>query len=82
MIIRILSVYPFTTGTTSDLNGEYIISVEEDAILQFSFIGFQTQEILVGRQSIIDIKLVPDLEQLEEVIVIGYGAQKKSDVTG
>ncbi len=71
-----------TTGTTSDLNGEYIISVEEDAILQFSFIGFQTQEILVGRQSIIDIKLVPDLEQLEEVIVIGYGTQKKSDVTG
>jgi TonB-dependent starch-binding outer membrane protein SusC len=71
------------TGTTSDVNGEYAISVPSgDAILVFSFIGYNTQEVSVGSQSSIDLSLVPNVNSLEEVVVVGYGTQKKSDVTG
>ena len=71
-----------TTGTSTDIDGNYFITVPDDAVLQFSFIGFITQEIAVGNQSIINVTLEPDLAELEEVVVIGYGTQKKSDVTG
>jgi TonB-linked SusC/RagA family outer membrane protein len=71
-----------TNGTTTDLDGNYNISVPDNAILTFSFIGFTALEIVVGNQSIIDITLKPDLSDLEEVIVVGYGTQKKSQLTG
>ncbi|UZR97394.1 carboxypeptidase-like regulatory domain-containing protein [Chondrinema litorale] len=71
-----------TTGTTTDFDGNYSLNVTSDAILQFSYIGFITQEITVNNQSEINVSLNPDLEQLEEVVVIGYGTQKKETLTG
>lgn len=70
------------TGTTTDLDGNYNISVSDNATLSFSFIGFLSNEVLVANQSIINVTLKLDLSDLEEVIVIGYGTQKKSQLTG
>ncbi|WP_157638257.1 SusC/RagA family TonB-linked outer membrane protein [Flexithrix dorotheae] len=71
-----------TTGTTSDAQGEYSLNVPEGATLKFSYIGYETQDIEVGNQSVLNVTLSPDLEQLEEVVVIGYGTQEKKDLTG
>lgn len=72
-----------TTGTVTDVDGNFRISVASDqSVLVFSFIGFQTQEVVVGAQSAIDITLGPDMKSLEEVIVVGYGEQKKETITG
>ncbi|WP_020528374.1 SusC/RagA family TonB-linked outer membrane protein [Flexithrix dorotheae] len=71
-----------STGSITDLNGNFKIQANTGDILQFSYIGFQSYETVVGTQTTLDIKLLPDLEQLEEVVVIGYGTQKKSDLTG
>jgi TonB-dependent starch-binding outer membrane protein SusC len=72
-----------TVGTTSDAQGKYSLSVpDENAILVVSFIGYITQEIPVGNQTTINVKLVPDVTQLGEVVVVGYGTQKKTSVTG
>lgn len=72
-----------TNGTTTDLDGHYTITVSgTGAVLTYSFIGYLTKEIAVGNQSTIDIKLTFDLMKLDEVVVVGYGTAKKSDVTG
>jgi len=70
------------TGTTTDMDGYYSLTASQRDILQFSFIGYETQEIALGNQSILDVVLNEDLEQLEEVVVVGYGTVKKSDLTG
>jgi TonB-linked SusC/RagA family outer membrane protein len=70
-------------GTTSDASGKYTINVpDENAVLVTSFIGYATQEIAVGTQTTINVKLAPDVTQLGEVVVVGYGTQKKASVTG
>ncbi|MDO6440299.1 TonB-dependent receptor [Cyclobacterium sp. 1_MG-2023] len=72
-----------TQGTATDIEGKYSIQVpSSDAILSISFIGFQTQEIVVGNNSIIDVSLEPELSALSEVVVVGYGTQKRATVTG
>ncbi len=72
-----------TKGTISDLNGNYQIDVAlENAVLEFSFVGYIKQEMAVNSQSEINITLVPDIEALEEVVVIGYGTQRAEDLTG
>lgn len=72
-----------STGTTTDSDGRYSIQVpNENAVLVFSFIGYQAVEAVVGNRSVIDIVLKSDVTSLSEVVVIGYGAQKKSDLTG
>src|SRR5690606_27020571 len=72
-----------THGTVTDISGNYQLSVpEEGAVLVFSYVGFLSEEIPVGNQSVIDISLVPTIESLSEVVVIGYGTVKKSDLTG
>jgi len=71
-----------TNGTITDIDGNYLITVSSNAILQFSFVGMETKEVQVARQSKIDIALEASTTQLDEVIVIGYGVQKKSLVTG
>lgn len=71
-----------TSGTITDLDGNYSISVSNNAVLVFSFIGFISKEIIVGNNSIINVTLNTDLSDLEEVIVVGYGTQKKSQLTG
>ncbi len=72
-----------TTGVITDLNGEYTISVPSaETVLVFSYVGYETQEILVGDRRNIDIVMKPEIEALEEVIVVGYGMQRKETVTG
>ena len=71
-----------TVGSVTDLNGNYSVKATQGDVLQFSYIGFETQEIEVGSATTLDIQLVPDLEELEEVIVVGYGTVKKTDITG
>ncbi|UCS91734.1 TonB-dependent receptor [Echinicola marina] len=69
-------------GTVTDLDGKYQIEVEGGDVLIFSFIGFVTQRREVGNQSIIDVEMQEDTQALEEVVVVGYGTVKKSDLTG
>ena len=71
-----------TVGTQTDLNGNYSISVPSNASLIYSCVGYATQTVAVGGRSVIDIVFAEDTEFLEETVVIGYGVQKKSDVTG
>ncbi|KQS30879.1 TonB-dependent receptor [Dyadobacter sp. Leaf189] len=70
-------------GTTTDVNGKYQISAQTDSdVLVFSFVGYLTQEVAVGSQTTLDITLKPDTKALEEVVVVGYGTQKKVNLTG
>lgn len=70
-------------GTTTDLNGNFSLSnVDDNAILQFSYVGMKLQEIALKGKSSISIIMEPDAELLEEVVVIGYGTQKKVNLTG
>ena len=72
-----------TNGAVTDLDGNYSITVSsEDAVLSFSFVGYLTEQIEVGGQTRIDLTLVEDIQELDEVVVIGYGVVKKSDLTG
>ncbi|VAW17483.1 Outer membrane TonB-dependent transporter, utilization system for glycans and polysaccharides (PUL), SusC family [hydrothermal vent metagenome] len=71
-----------TYGTITNINGEYTINVEAGQVLAFSYIGYVTQQIVVGEEPVINVVLPVDTEQLEEVVVIGYGQVKKSDATG
>ncbi len=69
-------------GTVTDINGDYSLMANSDETLLVSFIGFTTEEIKVGNQTQINITLMEDVQQLSEVVVIGYGTQKKSTITG
>ena len=71
-----------TVGTQTDLDGNYAISVPSNASLIYSCVGYATQTVAVGGRTVIDIVFAEDTEFLEETVVIGYGVQKKSDVTG
>jgi TonB-linked SusC/RagA family outer membrane protein len=72
-----------TSGTITNLEGLYKISVDDaNTVLEISYVGYHKQEITVGDQSEINISLQVDAIGLEEVIVVGYGTQKKSDITG
>ncbi|MCT4603626.1 MAG: TonB-dependent receptor [Marinifilum sp.] len=71
-----------TTGTSTDFDGKYSLQVPENAILVFSMIGFASQEIPVENQSVINVILDVETTGLDEVVVVGYGTQKKRDVTG
>ncbi len=72
-----------TTGTITDVNGNYSVAVSgPEAVLVFSYVGYVVQEVAVGNQTTIDIVLEVDIASLEEVVVVGYGTMKKSDVTG
>lgn len=76
-------VVPGTTiGTSTDLDGKYTITIPDNSQLRFSFISYETQTIEVGNQSTIDVKLMEDTQALEEVVVVGYGTQRKKDLTG
>ena len=69
-------------GAITDLDGNYTITVRPGATLVFSSIGYATQEIAVGSQSVINVVLGEDAEFLDEVVVVGYGTMKKSDLAG
>ena len=70
------------SGTATDLDGKYRINVDEGATLVFSFIGFVSQRIQVSDQSMINITLLEDTSALDEVVVVGYGTQKRENLTG
>ena len=69
-------------GTITDFNGKFTLSVPSDAVLQISYIGYKTTEIAVNRQQVLKVVLQEDTETLDEVVVVGYGIQKKASVTG
>lgn len=72
-----------TTGTVTDMDGNYSLQVPgSESILSFSFIGYETEDVTVGEQTTINISLMPDLTSLDEIVVVGYGTQKKKVVTG
>lgn len=71
-----------TVGTTTDLDGNYSISVPPDASLTFSCIGYKTVTVDIAGRAKVDVVMEEDSEFLEETVVIGYGVQRKSDVTG
>lgn len=70
-----------TNGTVTDINGNFTISVGEDATLVFSYVGYLTQEVAVGGRTSIDVQLSADVTQLSEVVVVGYGTQEKKEIT-
>ncbi|MDX1629925.1 MAG: SusC/RagA family TonB-linked outer membrane protein, partial [Fulvivirga sp.] len=71
-----------TNGTVTDIEGNYSLSVPGDAVLVFSFVGYTSQQVNVSGRSVIDVALEPDITELAEVVVVGYGVQEKRDVTG
>lgn len=72
-----------TNGTATDSDGRYSLVVNsENATLVFSFIGYTTQEIALGGRTSVDLSMAPDTQTLQEVVVVGYGEQKKATVTG
>lgn len=77
-----VSVQGLTIGTATDLEGRYTLSVPEGSTLVFSFIGFVSQQILVENQSEINVTLFEDTASLDEVVVVGYGTQKRVNLTG
>lgn len=70
------------TGGITDIDGKFSVNAEQGQTLIFSYIGYQTQEIQVGASSVINVVLKEDTEMLDEVVVVGYGVQKKKLVTG
>ena len=71
-----------SNGAITDLDGKYTITVRSGATLVFSSIGYATQEIPVGNRTVIDVLLKEDAEFLDEVVVVGYGTMKRSDLSG
>ncbi|HYF66649.1 MAG TPA: TonB-dependent receptor [Ohtaekwangia sp.] len=72
-----------TNGTTTDSDGKFSLSVpDKSSVLVFSFIGYKPQEIMVGEQTQIAVQMISDIQSLQEVVVVGYGSVKKSDLTG
>lgn len=69
--------------SSTDFDGNYTIKLENNAkVLLFTFVGYKDKEVVIGNQSVINVKLVPDAAELKEVVVVGYGTQRKEAVTG
>ncbi|WP_298363747.1 TonB-dependent receptor [uncultured Lutibacter sp.] len=71
-----------SSGTATDFNGNYELTTDSKDVLVFSFMGFSSKEITVGNKAIINVTLIENLSRLDEVVVVGYGSQKKKEVTG
>lgn len=69
-------------GATTDFDGKFSIQAEAGDVLQVSFVGFQNYEITLSNQNVLNIQLESNVSQLNEVVIVGYGAQRKSDLTG
>ena len=68
--------------TTTDLDGKYAVSAPANGVLSVEIIGYVSQEVSIGARTVVDIVLDPDLDQLDESVVIGYGVQQKKLLTG
>jgi TonB-linked SusC/RagA family outer membrane protein len=72
-----------TTGTVTNLDGDYVLNVDNpNVVLSFSYVGYSTQEIPLAGRTTLDVALAEEVISLEELVVVGYGTQKKSDLTG
>ena len=71
-----------STGTITDMDGKYSISVTPEDVLVFSYVGMNAQSVKVGTQNVINVTLKEDSQMLAETVVIGYGSAKKRDLTG
>lgn len=71
-----------TIGTTTNSDGEYQINASSESTLIFSFIGYNEEKVIIGDQSVINVALTSDVTELEDIVVVGYGSMKKSDITG
>lgn len=72
-----------TVGTITDLNGNYSLEIPAGKnVLEVSYIGYKTQDVTIGREGILNIKMIPDTKALDEIVVIGYGTMKRRDLTG
>ena len=72
-----------SSGAITDLNGKYTLTVEGiGGVIEFSFIGMKKEEVAIGDKNVIDVTLYSDTKALEEVVVVGYGHQKKESVVG
>ena len=71
-----------TNGTTTDFDGNFSISVSSGDVLTFSYIGYASQSITIANQSTLEVVLEEDASELNEVVVVGYGTQLKSNLTG
>lgn len=71
-----------TNGTITDLDGKYTLTVPQGATIEFSSVGYVTQEVVAAQSGTINITLATDTQMIEETVVVGYGVQRKSDVTG
>lgn len=72
-----------TTGTTTDVNGRFSLdNSKPDGVLIFSYIGYNPERVSINGQAVIDVKMVPDIKKLEEIVVVGYGTQPKVTITG
>ena len=71
-----------TIGTVTDIDGNYRLTVPDDAeILVFSSVGYTSEEIAIGNQTVINLEMAPDIQSLSEVVVVGYGEQSRRQVT-
>ena len=71
-----------TNGTVTNVSGEYTLTVDPDATLVFSSVGYATEEIEVNNRSVVNLVMTVDVQQLQELVVVGYGEQKKTNLTG
>ncbi|AYN65963.1 TonB-dependent receptor [Euzebyella marina] len=71
-----------SNGVTTDFDGNFSIEVENNATLIISYLGYATQEVAIDGRTAVTVQLLPDATQLEDVVVVGYGTQKRSDITG
>ena len=82
MICTLLEL-PLTVGTVTDIDGNYRLTVPDDAqTLVFSSVGYVKEEVSIGNQTVINLSMSTDVQALSEVVVVGYGTQKKSDIVG
>ncbi|MBQ4805728.1 carboxypeptidase-like regulatory domain-containing protein, partial [Aquimarina sp. MMG015] len=70
-----------STGSVTDFDGKYSINVKSGDVVQFSYIGLTTKNVTISGQTTLNVSMEEDSEALEEIVVVGYGSQRKSDVT-
>lgn len=71
-----------TTGVATDIDGMYALKASKGATLEFSYIGYQSVKVTVGSNPVINVEMQEDIQSLDEVVVVAYGTQKKSSITG
>jgi TonB-linked SusC/RagA family outer membrane protein len=78
-----IAVKGSTEGTTTDVNGKYVLNVPDgNATLTFSFIGYASEDVTINNRTQIDLSMLPDITTLDEIVVVGYGTQQRTNVTG